>query len=74
MNDKLLKLAEEARVIDISSEITVSENISVTDIERFAFLIVHECAEIAWESYINDNGIGPGGCATRPIRKHFGIE
>ena len=64
MNNRLLELATEADLIRYPSD---SINIKI---EKFAALIVEECANVADENYIH-RGSRTCGLA---IRLHFGVE
>jgi hypothetical protein len=59
MNERIKELLSEAKIYDGST----TQNITTcpSDLEKFAELIVRECAEIDWRSRL-------------PILQHFGVE
>jgi hypothetical protein len=79
MNERIRELAEQAGV-DFGSvtqdyfgewfpAITSTEKI---DFEKFAELIVRECASKAW--FAEQYGIGDGTPVSKQIKEHFGVE
>jgi hypothetical protein len=47
-------------------------DIEIEDIEQFAKLIIHQCAEIAKNKYFTDTSVPAGPCAYWPILQYFG--
>jgi hypothetical protein len=70
VNERIQKLAEQAGFIDfiVFNRIESKEQV----IEKFAQLIVLECANIAEESDTSWSGAGPE--AASQIKSHFGVE
>ena len=70
MNERIKKLAEQATTyIDPSANDGVCWNF---DKEKFAELIVRECAEFADEHNEESEGVTLG--VGRELKKHFGVE
>ena len=70
MNERIRELAEQAIRIEESDELFPRE---VFDREKFAELIVKECAQVANDSNQSKNratGVSVGDV----VRKHFGVE
>jgi len=71
MNERIGQLAEQAGLLGPNSRIGNSHEAA----ERFAELIVRECADIAYDTQYNHGRASyeTGSCA-RAIRQHFGVE
>ena len=70
MNERIRELAEQAG--DIISEFHFGDyNIPNEFIEKFAELIVRECANIAFEEWQHNGGSASG---ESDILKYFGVE
>ena len=69
MNEKIIKLAEQA---DITNTNLSDGNMSYNDLEKFAELIVKECAEIANDHNSEVEGVTLG--VGRALKQHFGVE
>jgi hypothetical protein len=70
MNERILELAEQAGYSwhnQFSGPI-----LSPNAIEKFAELIVRECASKAW--FVEQYGIGDGTPVSKQIKEHFGVE
>ena len=70
MNERIKQLAEQAGYSwhnQFSGPI-----LSPNAIEKFAELIVRECASKAW--FVEQYGIGDGTPVSKQIREHFGVE
>mgnify|MGYP007007682621 CR=1 FL=1 len=63
MNERIKELAEQCH--HRYSEHNI-------DLEKFAELIVRECASKAW--FVEQYGIGDGTPVSKQIREHFGVE
>ena len=70
MNEQIRELAQQAGYVDKGSNHTAYMNF---DHEKFAELIVRECAQIAQE-YDLPKMSGPGMIIGGRIEDHFGIE
>jgi|DEB19_MinimDraft_2_1074335.scaffolds.fasta_scaffold32887_4 hypothetical protein len=73
MNERIKLLAEQARVfavqtVDVECKGSLDEALDAAFEEKFAELIVQECARIAEE-----NDLGIDIVSTR-IKEHFGVE
>jgi hypothetical protein len=68
MNERILELADKA-VEDMPSG---PWNIPDEFCEKFAELIVRECASKAW--FVEQYGIGDGTPVSKQIKEHFGVE
>ena len=79
MNERIRELAEQARVQDrgyfiyqYGDPISHQSVEKAIDLEKFAELIVQECANIVNSL---EQHKGPGDCATVDyIKEHFGVE
>ena len=69
MNERIKELVEQAFIITTDGKIGHVNNYMV---EKFAELIVLECANIAEESDTSWSGAGPE--AASQIKSHFGVE
>jgi hypothetical protein len=70
MNERIKELAEQAGYSwhnQFSGPI-----LSPNAIEKFAELIVKECASKAW--FAEQYGIGDGAPVSKQIKEHFGVE
>ena len=67
MNDKIKSLAEQSGLDYFASDAWTGES---KDLEKFAELIVKECAELV-EDYVNEMSVHR---ADSRIKEHFGIE
>ena len=70
MNERIRELAEQAGYSwhnQFSGPI-----LSPNAIEKFAELIVRECASKAW--FAEQYGIGDGAPVSKQIKEHFGVE
>ena len=68
MNERIKELAEQATV--------TRGRMRVVDIEKFAELIVQECAELLWteECYNSDLALEEFEKNSKKIKEHFGVE
>jgi hypothetical protein len=66
MNERIKELAEQAQKVIWPADGNVTE-LTDLDIEKFAELIVRECADVA---YCHQNGFVVGSM----IKAHFGVE
>ena len=66
MNERIRELAEQATIEE-------SDGFKFFDKEKFAELIVRECANIAYE-YDAPKMSGPGMIIAGRIETHFGVE
>ena len=72
MNERIFELAEQATHIEESDELFPRE---VFDREKFAELIVRECAGIANKQFSAVSGLDDRDCWTAAeMKKHFGVE
>ena len=79
MNERIRELAEQAWK-EILDETNIDGDIStmfsadevVTFEQKFAELIVRECASKAW--FAEQYGIGDGAPVSKQIKEHFGVE
>lgn len=71
MNERIRELAEQAGFVDKGSSHTMYIDF---DHEKFAQLIVRECAKIATNPYLNDEESYYGNEFAKAIMKHFGVE
>ena len=65
MNDQLKTLAKQVGIWFEDNKDVRNHTISTTTLERFAELIVKECADIAGDDW---------DTAGRAVAKHFGVE
>ena len=65
MNDQLKALAKQADIWFEDPKEIRTHSVSTTTLERFAELIVKECADIAGNDW---------NTAGRAVAKHFGVE
>ena len=68
MNERIKKLAEQACFDEIGKDYSLYFNLTKDKVEKFAELIVKECAHVADIS--DDSGIWIGGA----ILTHFGVQ
>lgn len=80
MNQRIKELAEQAGLIKILNEHAseygggMFENTPYPELEKFAELIVQECATaIINDSRLSDVRSAANGCV-RTIKEHFGVE
>ena len=75
MNERIELLAEQADLLGNFTPTKIpghyAGTIKITDIEKFAELIVRECANIASQAENNDNDFR---CVYHVITEHFGVE
>ena len=67
MNERIKELAKEAGLIQYDTDSKME------DVEKFAELIVRECAGIACQ-YDEPKMSGPGVIIASRIEQHFGVE
>ena len=76
MNERMLKLYKQARVP--GTAIDPSNNMSYAttyfSAEKFAELIVRECAEFVDYRLTNPNGASMAWCDGSDIKEHFGVK
>lgn len=76
MNERIRELAEKAGVINSNFNPLVYEQWYLDSLEKFAELIVRECAAICQDTDGEDNIDAKSGrqdCAVE-IKEHFGVE
>ena len=66
MNERIRQLAEQAGIYKLN----LSDETEYWIMEKFAELIVRECAEQVKNLHVNDYGIS----GAEIIREHFGVE
>ena len=66
MNERILELAEQAALLGPSSRVGNAHEAT----EKFAELIIRECAELFPERHYHYSGLA----VKRNIKKHFGVE
>ena len=66
MNERIRQLAEQAGIYKLN----LSDETEYWIMEKFAELIVEECAEQVKNLHVNDYGIS----GAEIIREHFGVE
>ena len=71
MNLRIKELLSEAKIYDGSGSKTQAITTCPRDLEKFAELIVRECAKIAGKAEYSDTWLEPVEDA---IKKHFGVE
>ena len=72
MNDRIKRLAEQATIVGDTKH---SMDIPSWYLEKFAELIVKECAEFAEQKYGNWYRMNsPDDAPSITIKKHFGVE
>ena len=67
MNERIKELAKQSRMVFWPTDPEVTELMTDIDIEKFAELIVRECAQVA-SDYDGAHYVGTA------IEKHFGVE
>jgi hypothetical protein len=78
MNERIRELAEQAterfgvKIWDESAGVFYTETHLKLNQEKFAELIVRECASKAW--FAEQYGIGDGAPVSKQIKEHFGVE
>lgn len=77
MNERIQELIEESTTISddlvYDGENSFIETVESFDMEKFAKLIIRECADIAYE-YDAPKMSGPGMIIAGRIETHFGVE
>jgi hypothetical protein len=71
MNKRILELAEQAGALEVKTVLNTPPAVSLNgdEIEKFAELIVRECANICYnEDFITGSAYGD------EIHKHFGVK
>ncbi len=71
MNERIQELAEQAGFVDKGSNHTAYVNF---DHEKFAELIVRECAEVAWMNTPETEELDYSHLISDKIKQHFGVE
>jgi hypothetical protein len=74
MNERIELLAGQAKFMaeeDINKQISYNAELKAFA-EKFAELIVRECASKAW--FVEQYGIGDGTPVSKQIKEHFGVE
>ena len=73
MNERIRQLAEQATsIVEMVSSYGYMSSYANFDREKFAELIVRECAEFADEHNEESEGVTLG--VGRELKKHFGVE
>ena len=74
MNERIRELKKQAtKIVETTDHCTgVSESRIEVDLEKFAELIVKECAKVADDGFASSN-FG-NGIAGHQLLKHFGVE
>ena len=79
MNERILELARQSGGIDMTNHtaggITTWVGTGTSEfLERFAELIVRECADIAKHHVMNISTYGDADFVEKQIQEHFGVE
>lgn len=80
MNDKLLKMALDAHLINYIDHETprvyfICGHADIEDVEKFAELIIKECSKVLTQHGTYFSGDGePYQYAARLIEEHFGVD
>ena len=69
MNERIGKLAEQARLLGPTSRVGNSHQAT----EKFAEMIVRECGEVAYKTYWDNPETVKGIHIKEAIREHFGV-
>ena len=72
MNERIKLLAEQAGCDWWEGRAQRDMTRCDTELQKFAELIVRECASKAW--FAEQYGIGDGAPVSKQIREHFGVE
>jgi hypothetical protein len=70
MNERIRELYDQALVLEGNGDYTAGE----LDPEKFAELIVQECARIAWYNTPDSEELDYSHLIENEIKKHFGVE
>ena len=71
MNERILQLAKQAGLDDDMFPLDEWDN---PELEKFAELIIQECAKIATYPQLGDEESYYGNEFAKAIKKHFGVE
>ena len=71
MNERINELAEQATTIEYGAD---RGFFLLLDKEKFAELIVRECAEIAYNKQYKHSAAHTRGDCAEAIKQHFGVE
>ena len=72
MNERIKELARKANMVEVEYSPGFPDIRYPKNFEKFAELIVKECAKVADEGYASDN-FGNGICGAQ-LLEHFGVE
>lgn len=70
MNERIAKLYDQAIVVEDGGDFVTGE----LDPEKFAQLIVQECADIAKHHVMNISTYSDADFVEKQIQEHFGVE
>ena len=75
MNERIKQLWEDNDTIEVCyPEQGSPVSVSATTLEKFAELIVRECAEIAYNKQYKHSSAHTRGDCAEAIKQHFGVE
>ena len=74
MNERIKQLLYDARIFDGSGYMTQSIDTCPESLEKFAELIVRECADIAKHHVMNISTYADADFVDEQIKEHFGVE
>ena len=75
MNERIRQLLNEATV-GLEPDLSPQRTVTLNEMEKFAELIVRECAESLWteECYTSDLALKEFEKNSKKIKQHFGVE
>lgn len=73
MNERIAKLANQSG-FDVDATGKFGNYSEIHRLEKFAELIVRECAEIAFHNVVNLSSIADAEWVEENIKDHFGVE
>jgi len=75
MNERIRQLLNEATV-GLEPDLSPQRTVTLNEMEKFAELIVRECAESLWteECYTSDLALKEFEKNSKKIKLHFGVE
>ena len=74
MNERIAKLLAETSAFGPGGETMDRYNCSLNDLEKFAQLIVEECAKVILETPVEYNEIDAMQRIRDNVKNHFGVE
>ena len=73
MNERIRQLLNEA-TSGLEPDLSEQRTVTLNEMEKFAELIVKECANFVEDIFDDDGGHAPCEDYAKGIKKHFGVE